>query len=256
MCKRRRLPANLQVMRLLIAGAILALGLAGCAGGPSPGEASPGEASPGEPGPRTLATARPLPTQGATEYRILPESSELRLRVYRGGPLADLGHNHVIVTSRIEGRLYLQPQLADSGFALRVPVDGFQVDPAQARGQEGKDFAGQLSAEDRQATKDNMLGPEVLDAKAYPSITLRSLGLTGPPWYPRITLRITLHGVSRDYVVPTAIVREPGRLTAIGGLHIRQSDFGITPFTALGGGLRVKDGVDIAFHFVAAPVAD
>jgi len=256
MFKRRRIPANLQALRLLIAGAILAVGLAGCAGGPSPGESSPGEASPGEPGPRTLATATPLPTEGATEYRILPESSELRLRVYRGGPLADLGHNHVIVTSRIEGRLYLKPHLADSGFKLRVPVDGFRVDPPQARGQEGKDFEGRLSSEARQATRANMLGPDVLDAKTYPTITLRSLAMSGPPWYPRITLRITLHGVSRDYVVPTAIVREPHRLTAIGGLHLRQSDFGITPFTALGGGLRVKDGVDIAFHFVAAPVAD
>jgi hypothetical protein len=38
---------------------------------------------------------------------------------------------------------------------------------------------------------------------------------------------------------------------ATGTLAIEQSEFGITPFSILGGAIAVKDRVDIAFRIVA-----
>lgn len=222
----------------------LALILAGCASTPT---------LPQQGGTKAEGPAPALPKRDATVYHVLRGESELRLRIYRGGPLADLGHNHVATSSDIEGRIYLHESLAKSGFELTVPVNSFTLDEPQARKQEGTGFEGQLSPKDRNATKDHMLGTQVLDAEKYPTVKMRSLSVVGPPWYPRITVRITLHGESRDYVVPTAVVREPDKLIATGRLHIKQTDFGITPFSAVGGGLRVKDGLDIAFHFVAVP---
>lgn len=204
-------------------------------------------------GTKATTPAPPLPVAGATVYRVLPQESQLRIRVWRGGPLAGLGHNHVIVSAAVQGSIYLQPSIDKSGFELRVPLQSFKVDPSAARREEGADFASKVTADDRAGTRKNMLGADGLDAARHPVMTLRSIRIEGPAWYPRITVRITLHGVSRDYIVPTAIVRGNGRLTAIGGLHLKQSDFGIVPFSVLGGALQVRDAVDVSFRFVAAP---
>lgn len=219
----------------------MALALAGCA-------AAPPTAAP------HLPQAPALRVRGAQVYRIVPRRSELRIRVYRGGALADLGHDHVIVTSAIDGCIYLHRTLAASGFEARVALERFKVDPPAARREEGRAFAGTLTTDDRAGTRKHMLGP-VLDAERYPWLKLRSLSVEGSSWDPRINVRVTLHGVSRDYVVPTAVVRQPGRLTAIGGLTLKQSDFGITPFSVLGGGLKVRDRLQLIFHFVAKPMA-
>lgn len=239
----RRISPVGQAVAALLTGLVLIAGIVGCAATPPPGR----------PAAPILSPAPPLPIQHAAVYRIVPGESQLRVRAWRAGPLADVGHNHVIVTSDIAGSIYLHDHLAQSGFELKIPLESFVLDRPEDRGQEGAGFEGELSDTDRQATRHNMLGESGLDAAKYPLITLRMIGAEGPPWYPRITVRVSLHGVSRDYVVPTAIVRQSDRLIVIGGLQLRQSDFGIRPFSVLGGGLRVADTLDVTFHFVAVP---
>lgn len=232
-------PAHAKVAQAAILLAILLL--SGCASAPP--ASAPSTAS--------LPPAPPLPIAGAVVYHVLPQASELRIRVYRGGALADIGHNHVITTSDIEGEIYLHPQIGASGFRLEIPLQSLKVDPAAARRDAG--FEATVTDDDRAGTRSNMLGEDVLDADKYPMMTLRSIKVQGPDWYPRITVRVTLHGTSHDYAVPTAVVRGDGRLTAIGGLTLKQSDFGITPFSALAGALKVLDRLNVSFHLVAAP---
>ena len=64
-------------------------GLAGCQTSPPPatGRATPASRQP-------AAAMAGLP--GAREYRVDPARSLLQILVYRGGPMARLGHNHVI----------------------------------------------------------------------------------------------------------------------------------------------------------------
>ena len=227
----------------VVAAALL---LGGCAGAPPLSGPAAGAAKP----------PPPLPERDATVYRVDRSESQIRIRVYRAGPLADVGHNHVITSSDIHGCIYLHHRLADSGFRLTIPVTGLNVDPPAARAQEGKGFEGRLDKADRRGTRKHMLGASVLDAAKYPVITLRSIAVAGPPWYPRITVRVTLHGHSRDYVVPTAIARNGQRLVATGGLQLQQTRFGIRPYSVLGGGLRVANRIDVAFHLVAVPAGD
>lgn len=208
-------------------------------------------AAPPKPSTQPLPPAPPLPVEGATLYRIVPEASALRIRVYSAGPLGNLGHNHVIVTTRMRGVLYMHPRITDSGFKVQIPLQGLRVDPPAARRDAGQGFASTVDDQARAGTRKNMLGPEVLAADRYPVMTLRSIKVEGPKWRPRITVRITLHGVSHDYVVPTAIVRLDDRLIAIGGLELQQTDFGITPFSVLGGALQVANTVKVSFRFVA-----
>lgn len=192
-----------------------------------------------------------LPVEDAVHYRIDPDGSELRILLFRGGPLAEFGHNHVVVADDMSGDAYLAAEFRDSGFRLRIPVSDFKVDPPSARREEGGVFAKELSAEARDSTRKNMLGPNVLDAKSHPVIDIRSVTIKGPGWGPDITVRITLHGVSRDVTVPVAVEYGENRLRITGLMELKQTDFGITPFSAMSGGLRVQDRIRIRFRITA-----
>src|SRR5690606_26433917 len=127
----------------------------------------------------------------------------------------------------------------------------FVMDPPAARAEEeGEEFSGTLSPQAIDATRHNMLGPRVLDAARYPEITLHSVALTGAPAAPEATVRILLRGVARDVTVPLEVERNAAAITVTGAFPLRQTEFGITPFTAMGGGLAVKDELRIRFRLV------
>lgn len=195
----------------------------------------------------------PLPLPDARVYRVVPGESEIRVLVFRTGPLAKFGHNHVIRTTAVTGTVYRGASVARSGFRITVPVRTLEVDPPAARAQEGEAFESELSDGAVRDTRDNMLGEQVLDAERHPEIEVRSITLTGPSWNPDVRMRITLRGKSRDLVAPVAVTECDGRLLVTTTFSLRQSDFGITPFTALNGGLSVADSIQVRARILTEP---
>ena len=193
----------------------------------------------------------PLPLAGSAHYVVDGKESDVRILVFRGGPLAKVGHNHVVRVHDLAGDIYLAPQFHQSGFALTFPVAGLRVDPPDAREDEGAEFTVMPSPQAIDATHKNMTGPALLDAQQFPEISLRSVAMVGPAWGPEATVRVTLHGVQRDLIVPLAINVCNDELTVTGMLMLRTSDFGMTPFSVLGGGLQVLDEIKIRFNIVA-----
>lgn len=187
---------------------------------------------------------------GAQRYTVDPQASEIRLLVYRDGPLARFGHNHVIV-GRVQGEIRAGGAAAASGFRLEIPLASFAVDPPAARAEEGDEFASQVSEPARRDTRGNMLGRDVLDADKHPLIRIESIALVGPDWGPTVTARVTLRGVARDLRFAAAVFRQEDALTVVASFRIEQSEFGIEPFTALNGGLRVRDPLDVRVRLVA-----
>jgi len=186
----------------------------------------------------------------APRYSVDPQASEIRLLVYRDGPLARFGHNHVVV-GRVHGEIRAGDTAAASGFRLEIPVDSFAVDPPAARAEEGDEFAAQVSEPARRDTRENMLGRDVLDAEKHPLVRIESIALVGPQWGPTVTARVTLRGVTRDLRFAAAVLRQDDMLAVVAAFRINQSEFGIEPFTALNGGLRVRDALDIRVRLVA-----
>ncbi len=186
----------------------------------------------------------------APRYRVDPQASEIRLLVYRDGPLARFGHSHVVV-GRVHGEIRAGDAAAASGFRLEIPVDSFAVDPPAARAEEGDEFAAQVSEPARRDTRENMLGADVLDAARHPLVRVESIALVGPQWGPTVTARVTLRGVTRDLRFAAAVLRQDDTLVVVAGFRIRQSEFGIEPISALNGGLRVRDALDIRVRLVA-----
>lgn len=197
------------------------------------------------------AALPPADLRGAAVYSVVGRQSELSILVFRGGALSRLGHNHVISSLTLSGRAWLHPQFARSGFELALPVQELIVDDPQSRRAAGGEFPPDVPQQDKDGTRRNMLGPDVLDADRYQTIRLRSARVAGTPEAPDVVARITIKDVSRDVRVPMRLDVQGGRLTASGEFDVRQSDFGIAPYTAALGALAVQDRLHVRFKIVA-----
>jgi polyisoprenoid-binding protein YceI len=194
------------------------------------------------------------PTAQATHYSIRSDLSDVRFLVYRAGSLTRLAHSHVVQPKTISGDIYLAMDFHRSSFSLVISVTEFQVDTADARSVEGKEFAELPDADAIAGTTRNMLGKNVLDSVQYPQIDIRSVALVGPAWGPDVTIHIKLRGAERDITVPVAIDYGNGQLVVTAFFEINQTDFGITPLSVLGGALQVANTVRVRMRIVAHKV--
>lgn len=193
---------------------------------------------------------QPLPP-GAQQYLVHAGRSVVTLRVYRAGPLARLGHNHVVTSASESGSAWTAEALEASGFEVRVPVAELVVDDPAARSAAGPDFPGIVPDDAREGTRRNMLRPEVLDAERYPQVVVRATSLGGSWAAPVAHAELTLRDRTRRIDVPLTVTFSPGAVMARGAFRILQSDFGITPFSVAGGAIQVADAVDVEFEISA-----
>ena len=220
----------------------LCLGLAAC----------PRPVQPPAPAP-SVPSAPPAPSEvpGATIYRIDPQASVLNILVYRGGTLARLGHNHVVSSKSLSGRVWMHPQLAKSGFEVAFPVADLIVDDPESRRAAGDEFPPEIPDADKQGTRKNMLRAEVLDAENHPRVEVKSVKIEGSLPALQATARVTIKQATRDVVVPVQVTVNGNRLTAKGEFAILQTEFGMKPFSVALGALEVKDRLDVRFTIVA-----
>jgi polyisoprenoid-binding protein YceI len=193
-------------------------------------------------------------TTGAATRRLQvdPERTVVTVIVRRAGPLAKLGHDHVITSADEAGSVWLGSTPADSSFELTLPVDRFDVDLPAARAAAGVEFAAPVPDDARAGTRHNMLRAEVLDGEQFPTLTLRSSAASGAWPQPIVRVAVTLKGVAREQEIPVVVERDAAGLTARGELRLNQTDFGITPFSVAGGAIRVADTLEIRFELAAA----
>jgi hypothetical protein len=226
-------------------GALLLL-LAAC-GAPRPRQAAP--QTPGE------SAARPGSPPAGRAYRIDENRSELRILVYRAGPLARFGHNHVVVNRSLRGSVNLSEAPGPCVFRVEVPVAAFVVDDAQARREEGVDFAADVPDEAKSGTLRNMLSASLLDGDEFPVITLNGVAVpaaddrAGAALSARIAVNIAGHESTIE--VPFTSQMDSRQLSAAGSLELRQSALGLTPYSLMLGALQVQDAMTVKFDIVA-----
>lgn len=205
------------------------------------------------PPPRPMEPPAPTApdTRGATVYDVSPQSSQLAIYVFRGGRFSRLGHNHVMTSQNLTGRVWVHPEFARSGFELSFPVAQLVVDDAEARRAAGSDFPPDIPQSDKDGTRKNMLKPEVLDGEHYPEVKLRSAKVGGTLEAPQVTAHITIKETSRDVEVPVTIEAAGAKLTASGEFDVLQTEFGMKPFSVALGALEVQDRLHLKFKIIA-----
>ena len=223
---------------------VLALVLAACG---TPKTRHPGSSLP--------VSSLPHELIPAGSYRVDETRSELRILVYRAGALARFGHNHIVVNRSVRG--WVNQNLPGSPrFSLNVPAAAFVVDDAQARREEGPDFAGDVPDDAKSGTLRNMLSAAVLDADEFPSITVDSVAVSGATdaagagvLLANVTISVAGHESKLD--LPFTLQSDSRHLSASGSLELRQSSLGLTPYSLMLGALQVQDEVTIKFQIIA-----
>jgi polyisoprenoid-binding protein YceI len=206
--------------------------------------------------PPTLDTPRAVDTRGAALYAIDPRASDLHILVFRGGTLARLGHNHVVSSESLSGRVWLHRDFARSGFEIAVPVESLIIDDPMARAAHGEAFAANVPQKDIDGTRRNMMKPEVLDGEHFPEIKLSSSTVAGTSDKPKIMARITIKSVTRELPIPMNLKIDESRLEASGELDILQSEFGMKPFSVGLGALEVQDRLHLTYRIEAIRAKD
>ena len=168
--------------------------------------------------------------------------SVVAITVRRGGTLARLGHDHVIASHALDG--YVAPGMQKA--VLRFKLSEMAVDEAPLRAQAG--LPPPPSADAIFATRRNML-EHVLEAEKYPWLLVQAEQAPGNPAL--LNADITLHGQTRRYSVPVTLERKDGALRATGAFNVKQTDFGIKPFSVMGGAMVVQDQVELRFDISA-----
>lgn len=186
---------------------------------------------------------------GQSVFRLDPELTRIDIVVRRDGPLARFGHDHALTVQEPEGYLLLGSGTLASRADLRFRPDRLSVDAAEARARHDLDT--QPDAAAVEATRKNLLA-HVLDTEAWPwaTLALEDFAHQGDHYAALLTLRV--NGVESRVRQPFRLRRDGPRVTVDGFMVLRQTDLGIEPFSALGGGLRVADPMEIHFHLEAS----
>jgi hypothetical protein len=185
-----------------------------------------------------LARGRPV-------LRVDPAGSLVVIEVRRGGSLARLGHDHLVAGREVEGYVAPEEGRAD----LYVALGRLTVDEPALRTEAG--FDTQPSESDIEGTRANMLG-KVLETEKFPFALIRVRGVDASQGDTMLAVEITLHGVTRAFQVPARIDADAGGMSVSGKLSFDQTDFGITPYSLLGGAVAVRNGVDLRFRIRAS----
>jgi hypothetical protein len=218
--------------------ASLALVLAACAA-PQRGPAPPLPTPPVSEAPATPAA----PPAGAESWNVV--SSKLAVRVYRDGPMQKFGHDHIISSDAVGGRIDLAEPITESRFELSLPLASLVVDDEAARQAAGGVFAAPVPASDREATRHNMLGAKLLDAATQDTIRMACESLTGGDGRYEARIRVSLAGHESVVSAPFSVTLAGDQLKAHAVLSLTHADLGLQPFTAALGALRVRDDFEV-----------
>lgn len=223
------------VVRFPVATILLALGACAAPSRPASDAVSTGAVRP---------AGRPV-----GQYEVI--ASDVTVKVYRDGPLAELGHNHVVATTAVSGRIELRDPAIASSFSLSLPLAALVVDDAGRRVAAGPDFPDDLSPADKEGTRRNMLGPALLDAARHPVLHLDSVVIddTGDGFSVTATTRVA--GVEGRVTVPVKLERTAGQLILSGEFVLAHADLGLKPFSTALGALRVREDMEVSYRLVA-----
>ncbi len=177
----------------------------------------------------------------AGAYRLGPESGQLLVHTTRTGLGAKAGHDLSIEVTRWHARATVDPATpANSSVTVEVDADSFEV-------REGTGGVKPLTDADRAEIK-KTLG-KILNTAQHPTITFRSRRVDGSAGSFTCDGELTIMGVTRPVLVEGRVA--DGRV--VGGASVVQSRWGIRPYSAFFGALKLSDEVKIDFDVALTP---
>lgn len=210
----------------------------------TPAAAKPGgRAAPGKDSAPATAAGPTVPPEIAgmdsVTYQLVP-ASRLDVQTGKSGLFGFAGHSHVIHARSFSGHVVYYPKAVPSShLAITILTDSLEVQTPPD------------TAEIRQVTA--AMRGSTLHVDQYPEIKLVSKGVTPTASGLHIIGALTLVGQTREVPIDVVVLFEPDSLRAKSRFSVKQTDFGIKPFSGgPGGTVKVADRVTFDIDAVAA----
>jgi polyisoprenoid-binding protein YceI len=173
-------------------------------------------------------------------FEIGPDNARLLIRTHREGLGARAGHDLVIEATRWTGQVRIDAGEPPRGHVeVRVDARGLEV-------REGHGGARPLTDKDRLEIKTN-IEEKVLHADRDPELRFAAEQVVVEDHHAHLTGDLTIGGETRPAGVDVDLEPAADGLHARGAIPIRQTDYGIKPYSALMGMLKVADQVEVDF---------
>ncbi len=169
-------------------------------------------------------------------HRLGPDNAALRVKTYRQGMASKAGHDLVIDVTRWEATFAVAEDLAQSSVELTA-------DPRSLEVREGLHGVKPLSDKDLSDIRKN-IDEKVLGGQP---IAFRSTSVQPLDGASRLTVSgdLDLAGTTRPISFELG-VGPNGQLS--GSAELTQSDWGIKPYSAMMGALKVRDNVELVLE--------
>lgn len=174
-------------------------------------------------------------------HALGPDSGRLLLKTSRSGLGRKAGHDLTLEVTRWSGEAVVDTAApGDSSVTVEIDVDSFEV-------REGTGGIKPLTDSDR-AEIGKTLREKILRTAEHPRITFRSTSVEGTPDSFTVGGELTIRGETQPVTVRGRA--EGDRF--IGGATVTQSRWGIKPYSAFFGALKLADPVEIEFDLAAS----
>ncbi len=192
--------------------------------------------------------------------QVLPESV-FAVVTHKGGLAARLAHNHLVVAETFAADLTFSPDdLSATTFRFSAKTLDLSIDDTTRIADLGPriielglvDGMAKLSDDQREEIRGKMLDKKQLDAEGYPELSvvlgsvMASDTLIGPQAFThQAMIQVTIHGttVERPVAVRYVVEGEILRIEGTGTFHFK--DFGIKPFSAFLGSVKVQNEFEL-----------
>lgn len=188
----------------------------------------------------TEAAAQPAVVQ----YSLVAGESAFTVQAFAEGLFSAFGHDPVIAIRNFSGKLQFEPgTFASASLQVSIDVNSLAI-------------AGEVKDKDR-VDIERTMREQVLEVQRYQEITFTSNNISmsrlGEGRYrARIIGDLTMHGATQKnlWISAETTVKDDA-LRAKGDFSLKQTDFGIKPFSAVGGTIKLKNELKFTFDIVA-----
>ncbi len=178
-------------------------------------------------------------------YLVNANDSRFTVQAFAEGMFSAFGHDPVIVIRDFAGEAQCAQEGVLEGASLKMTIKA-----------ESLAVADNVSDKDRREIE-RLMHSEVLETEKYPDIIFQSASVSASRlargrYRVRMIGDLSLHGVTNNglWVYAKVVVDENG-LRADGEFSLQQTDYGIKPYSAAGGTIKVKNELKFSFDIVA-----
>jgi len=192
----------------------------------------------------TTDTATQSSESGVVRYRLVPAQSTFTVQAFAEGLLSAFGHDPVLAIKDFSGEVQFVPgSFEAASVKMTVKADSIALST-------------EVKEKDRIEMEQTMR-EQVLEIAKYPEIVFVSSNISVTKlaegrYRARVIGDLTFHGATQKNLWITPEVTVSGEsLSAKGMFSLKQTDFGIKPFSAAAGTIKLKNELKFSFDIAA-----